>query len=70
MVSYEMQTFTGLFFKYKENIDKNTCKIYKKLVKFRYKVEREVQFLMKYIRGNYKCKQMFGGGDCIDRYIK
>ena len=43
MVSYEMQTFTGLFFKYKENIDKNTCKIYKKLIKFRYKIEREVQ---------------------------
>ena len=32
------------------------------MVKFRYKVEREVQFPMKYIRGNYKCKQMFGGG--------
>ena len=43
MVSYGMQTFTGLFFKYKENIDKNTCKIYKNLVKFRYKIEREVQ---------------------------
>ena len=40
MVSYEMQTFTGLFFKYKENIDKNTCKIYKKLVKLMYIRER------------------------------
>ena len=70
MVSYEMQTFTGLFFKYKENIDKNTCKIYKKLVKFRYKIEREVQSHYEISKRKLQIRTIVRGGGCIDRYIK